>query len=351
MGLFDGTDGGRGSTASLATALGLAVILVIDCRHQAQTAAAIAAGFATQLTGGASLAGVILNRVASPRHSALITEALESREIKCFGSLPGEDEMAVPSRHLGLVQAADLAISDQLQPRIDAAASLVEAHLDLEAILRAATPLKVVSNVSPAPCLPPPGQRIAIASDRAFGFAYHHMVTDWRAAGCEILPFSPLEDEAPRTDADFIFLPGGYPELHLGRLSSAQNFLNGIRDAAATGTRIYGECGGYMTLGQSITDADGTKFPMAGLLQLETSFARRKLHLGYRHLTPTQQLSGLWPGLRATIGHEFHYTTATRADGKPLFDVAGPTGTSLGIAGLVDGTVFGSYAHIIAGEK
>ena len=348
MGLFDGTDGGSGSTASLAGCLGLAVVLVIDCQHQAQTAAAIAAGLATQLPDGASLAGVILNRIASPRHGALITEALKQRGIHCFGSLPSNDEMAVPSRHLGLVQAADLAASGDLDPRINAAARLVVTHLDLEAIITAATPLPDASGKLVKPCLPVPGQRIAIANDRAFGFAYHHVIEDWRAAGAEILPFSPLKDEAPQADSDFIFLPGGYPELHLAQLSTAEKFLGGLRNAAAEGARIYGECGGYMTLGKAITDANGQSFPMANLLQLETSFATRKLHLGYRHLTLSEQATELWPGLDQAVGHEFHYTTATRSDGAPLFAMAGPTGTALGMAGLIEGNVFGSYAHMIA---
>ena len=348
MGLFDGTDGGSGSTASLATSLGIAVILVIDCRHQAQTAAAIAAGLATQLSEGASLSGVILNRVASPRHGALITEALTQRGVHCFGCLPSDDKMAVPSRHLGLVQAADLAANSDLDPRIDAAARLVGAHLNLEGIIDAATPLPGASCEAAKPCLPVPGQRIAVANDRAFGFAYHHVIEDWQTAGAEILSFSPLKNEAPRADSDFIFLPGGYPELHLAQLSTAEIFLDGLRKAAARGTPIYGECGGYMTLGKSITDAEGQSFPMANLLQLETSFANRKLHLGYRHLTLAKEATALWPGLDQAVGHEFHYTTATKSDGKPLFSVADPTGAALGMTGLIESNVFGSYAHMIA---
>ena len=344
MGLFDGTDGGSGSTASVAAALGAPVMLVIDCRHQAQTAAAVAAGVAAQLPAETSLAGVVLNRVASPRHEALIAAALDARDIRHFGSLPSDETITVPSRHLGLVQAADLAAGGTLEPRIEAAANLVSAHLDLAAITAAFGQMSAAAG--PAITLPPPGQRIALARDAAFGFAYEHMMAGWRMAGAEIMPFSPLADEAPDREADFIFIPGGYPALHLPTLSSATQTLDGLRRAAAAGTRVYGECGGYMLLGENIIDKDGVPFSMAGLLQLETSFAARKLHLGYRQMTP---LASFWPGLNGTVtGHEFHYTTALRTEGDPLFGMRNAGGDDLGTAGLVSGSVAGSYAHIIA---
>ena len=344
MGLFDGTDGGSGSTVAVAQALGAPVMLVIDCRHQAQTAAAIAHGIASQLPSASRLAGVVLNQVASPRHESLITAALAERDIRFFGSLPVDESIAVPSRHLGLVQAADLAASGTLQPRIDAAAALVSTHLDLNAITADFGSLAPAAG--PVVQLPPPGQRIALAQDAAFGFAYEHLMAGWRSAGAEILPFSALADEAPDEAADFIFLPGGYPELHLPALSNATRALDGLRRAAAGGTRIYGECGGYMYLGDRIIDQDGRSFAMAGLLRLDTSFAARKLHLGYRQMRP---LAAVWPGLDGPVtGHEFHYTTAIRAEGDPLFAMQNAAGDDLGTAGLVSDNVAGSYAHIIA---
>ena len=342
MGLFDGTDGGSGSTAQLAATIGAPILLVLDARHQGQTAAALAAGIRHQLPVGTDIAGVVLNRIASPRHEALIVEALLQRGIPHLGSLAVTPSIEVPSRHLGLVQAADLAATDELEPRIDAAATLVESSLDLDAIIAAAGPL---AN-PPRPSMPAaPGQRIAIARDVAFGFAYTHMLEGWRTAGAEIIPFSPLADETPDADADFIFLPGGYPELHLPTLAAAGQFHNSLRQAASRGVRIYGECGGFMTLGKAIIDADGTSYPMAGLLHLETSFAARKLHLGYRSLTP---LADVWPQSSTITGHEFHYTTALTANGPPLFQIHDAGGRDLGTAGLVEGSVCGSYAHIIA---
>ena len=341
MGLFDGTHGGGGSTAQLAAGLGAPILLVLDTRHQGQTAAALAAGIETQLPAGTSLAGVVLNRIASPRHEELIREALDARDITCFGSLKSDSAISVPSRHLGLVQAVDLAAQDELEPRIDAAARLVAASLDLEALIAVMAPLAASTTTTAEP---PPGQRIAVAHDAAFGFAYTHMLEGWKRAGAEIRPFSPLADECPDNAADFIFLPGGYPELHLPTLSANARFLNGLRDAAARGVRIYGECGGYMTLGETIIDADSQAFRMAGLLSLETSFAARKLHLGYRRLTP---LTNAWPGPDTVTGHEFHYTTALRAEGTPLFTAQDAAGRDLGEMGLCSGPVSGSYAHVI----
>ena len=174
MGLFDGTDGGSGSTASVAEALQAPVMLVLDACHQGQTAAALAAGIATQLPDGVSLAGVVLNRIASPRHEELISVALAERGIALFGSLPANGDIEIPSRHLGLVQAADLAASGALEPMIHKAAELVAAHLDLGAIEAAFAGI-AAPETRPA-LLPPPGHRIAIARDTAFGFSYEHLM-------------------------------------------------------------------------------------------------------------------------------------------------------------------------------
>ena len=343
MGLFDGTDDEGGSTASLAKTLGLPIVLVIDVRHQAQTAAAIAAGFAAQLPDESPLAGVVLNHVASPRHEALIAAALAKRGVAMFGALPADAGVVIPSRHLGLVQAGELQQSGKLEPVINAASKLVASHINVDAIVQAGRPVLAPVNTPPSP--PLPGQRIAVAHDAAFSFCYEHTLMWWREGGAEILPFSPLGDEAPDADADFVFLPGGYPELHLQRLAGASRFMKGLRDAAAQGVRIYGECGGYMVLGKSIIDESGASFAMAGLLDLETSFAKRRFHLGYRRLVARHEF---WPGMGESTGHEFHYTTAVREKGDPLFDVTDAAGAELAPAGLVSGSVCGSYMHIIA---
>ena len=158
-----------------------------------------------------------------------------------------------------------------------------------------------------APALPPPGQRIALASDRAFSFVYPHLLEAWRRAGAEIIPFSPLADEPPPERADSCWLPGGYPELHADALAAARRFRDGLRRFAET-RPVHGECGGYMVLGEGLEDAAGVRHAMTGLLGHATSFAKRKLHLGYRE---ARLLSDSVLGREGTIvrGHEFHYAS------------------------------------------
>ncbi len=174
---------------------------------------------------------------------------------------------SLPERHLGLVQAGEHAALDEYLARL---AALAQAHIDLDALIALAAPM-AASTAPPVP-LPPPGQRIALARDVAFSFAYEHLIAGWRRAGAEIVPFSPLADEAPDEAADACWLPGGYPELHGGTLSRATRFLDGVRRFSET-RPVHGECGGFMVLGQAIEDADGVSHPMLGLLGHATSFA------------------------------------------------------------------------------
>jgi cobyrinic acid a,c-diamide synthase len=191
----------------------------------------------------------------------------------------------------------------------------------------------------------PPAQRIALAQDAAFSFIYPHLVEGWRRGGAEILPFSPLEDQGPDAAADLVWLPGGYPELHAGRLAAAEAFLAGLR-AFATTRPVHGECGGYMVLGEGLVDADGNRHAMAGLIALETSFAARRMTLGYRCATALAASPVAAPG-EAVRGHEFHYSTVTRRGDEPLFRVTDANGTAVGDAGSWRGRVTGSYFHMI----
>lgn len=338
MGLFDGADdgtpAGRGATADVAAALGLPVILVLDAARMGQGAAALAAGLA-RFRPDVTVAGVVLNRVASARHGAMLARAVGA-VAPVLGALPVRDDLVTPSRHLGLVQAGERA---DLATFIAAAGAWVAAGVDLDRLLALAAP--------PAPDaaprrLPPPGQRVAVARDLAFAFAYPHMLADWRAQGAAVLPFSPLADEPPDATADAVFLPGGYPELHAGRLAAAARFRAGMMAARDRGAVIHGECGGYMVLGEGLVDADGARHAMLGLLGLETSFAARRRHLGYRRLVP---LAGPWAG--PLTGHEFHYATTLRAGGAPLYRAQDAAGADLGTMGLADGRVSGSFAHVI----
>ncbi|HGG05881.1 MAG TPA: cobyrinate a,c-diamide synthase, partial [Aliiroseovarius sp.] len=310
----------------------LPVILVVDVAHMAQSVAALVAGFCGADPGG-RVAGLILNKVGSPRHERMLRRALAPLGLPVLGAMYRQSGLAHPSRHLGLVQARE---HPDLGAYLNAVADAVEAAVDLDALVGLAAELP---GAGPFQRQTPPGQRIAIAGDAAFAFAYPHILDDWRAGGAEISVFSPLADETPKADADFIFLPGGYPELYAAQLANARRFSTALRTATCP---IYGECGGFMVLGDGLTDKDGHRHAMLGLLRLETSFAKRKLHLGYRHL---QALGGPFTG--AWAAHEFHYATTLKADGAPLFKARDAEGQDLGAMGLVNGPVSGSFAHLL----
>ena len=338
MGLFDGAPpDGRGATADLARQLGLPVVLVVDAGRMAQSVAPLVAGFAAH-DAQVPLAGVILNRVGSDRHEAMLRRALAKIDMPVFGCLRRSTELALPSRHLGLVQASEQA---DLMRFIDRAADHIEAAIDIDALLNAAAtlPPKPPTGNGPKRGMPP-AQTIAVAQDQAFAFAYPHLLDDWHAAGAVITFFSPLANEAI-PPCDLVFLPGGYPELHAAKLSAADIFMQSLRNTSLTAD-IYGECGGYMLLGDGLIDASGTRHEMAGLLRLETSFAKPRLHLGYRRLTAN---TGTWAG--AWAAHEFHYATTLCAQGTPLFAAKDATGGALPPAGLIHGRVSGSFMHII----
>ena len=334
MGLFDGAPPrGKGATADLARVLGLPVVLVIDAAKMAQSVAPLVAGFARH-DPDVRVAGVILNQVGSSRHEAVLRRALEPLGLPVFGAVHRQTGLTHPSRHLGLVQAAE---RQDLDDYLDTVADAVSGQIDLAALMAIAAPLPIAGTVKR---MPPPAQRIAIARDQAFAFVYPHLLADWRAQGAELSYFSPLNDEAP-APADMVFLPGGYPELNAGPLAAAQKFHAGMHAAAET-AMIYGECGGFMVLGKSLTDAHGMAHEMLGLLRVETSFAKPRLHLGYRRLTP---LGGPFSGL--INGHEFHYATTLRADGAALFNACDAEGNTLAPMGLQDGRISGSFAHVI----
>lgn len=347
MGLFDGAavpgDTPAGSTADLAAALDLPVLLVIDAARQGQSVAALAAGFRAWRPD-VRLAGVMLNRVGSPRHEAMLRGALELAGIPVLAALPAQDDLALPSRHLGLVQAEE---SDRLDLFLDRAADWLHRHLDSSALDHLLRPVVLDAAAVLAP-LPPLGQRIAVARDEAFAFAYPHLLAGWQRQGAALSFFSPLADQAPTPDCDAVFLPGGYPELHAARLAGNHTLLQGLRAAATRGAAIYGECGGYMLLGRSLTDADGHSHAMAGLLPVDTSFAQRRRRLGYRRITSLAD-SALGPAGCRFRGHEFHYSSEVARDGAAaqLFAAADAAGTDLGPAGCHVGRVFGSYLHLV----
>ena len=349
MGLFDGAADNRGSTADLAAALGLPVVLVLDAERQSQSIAALAHGFATWRPD-VTIAGLIVNRAASTRHEAMLRSALAALPIALLGILPKRETLVLPDRHLGLVLPDEVTRFDEV---VSAAAEAMEEYIDLNLLLALSAPLAPAGTSplvglagwgeAPSTALPPLAQHIAIARDTAFAFLYPHWLRDWHAAGATLSFFSPLADEAPDPTADAVFLPGGYPELHGETLAAATRFHAGLRATRDRGGLIYGECGGFMVLGQSITDKSGVTHAMSGLLPNETRIDRPKRVLGYRRLKHASPL----PFPTQLTGHEFHYSSARRTHGTPLFAATDALGEALPPMGLVDGRVMGSYAHVI----
>ncbi len=354
MGLFDGAGrvaGRSGAAADLAARFGLPVLLVLDVSGQSQSAGAVARGFALH-DPAVRVAGAVLNRVGSARHLAGAAGAVAAAGVAVLGSLPRDPGVGLPERHLGLVQASE---QDGLDAKLARLAALAEARLDLAAIVALArrpengAAADVADGAAagvPGGLLPPPGQRVALAWDAAFSFAYPHMLAGWRAAGAELARFSPLADEAPPDGCDCCWLPGGYPELHAGRLAAAGRFRAGLARFART-RPVHGECGGYMALGQGLVDARGERHAMAGLLSHDSSYATRRMHLGYREATLLAD-SPIGRAGQVLRGHEFHYATSSGEDDARLATLADADGAALGGAGGRRGLVSGTYFHAIA---
>lgn len=347
MGLFDGVARpgatGNGASADIAARMGWPVVLVLDISGQAQSAAATALGF-SRFDPGIRIAGVILNRVASPRHERLARRGMEAAGIPVFGCLPRRGDLTLPERHLGLVQAAE---HPDLDRAIAAYADFLREHVDLAALREAAS---ASSSAAPGSATPisAPAQRIALARDDAFSFTYPHLLDGWHRAGAEILPFSPLADEVPDKHADLVWLPGGYPELHAGRLASAARFRATLTAHAET-RPVHGECGGYMALGQALIDKHGVRHTMAGLLGLVTSYAERRLHLGYRRADLARPIGAI-AAQSVLRGHEFHYSTIVEQPDASLARVTDADGTALTDTGSWRGHVTGTFFHLITAD-
>lgn len=342
MGLFDGAPDGRGSTADLARVTGLPVVLVVDASGMAASAAAVLFGFA-HYRDDVTVAGVIFNRVGGARHGQLLRDACASTGVPVLGCIPRNDKLVLPDRHLGLVQARE---HDDLEGFLNEAADTVLAEVDIELLMQTAAPVTVPQTGAVLP-LGVIGQRIAVAHDDAFAFCYPFVLESWRRQGAEVKLFSPLADDGPDTDADAVYLPGGYPELHAGTLANNRAFVTRLRDAAERGCAVYGECGGYMVLGQALTDANGERHAMSGLLPVETSFAKRRLSLGYREVR-LERDTPLGKRGETYRGHEFHFASIIAGDGEraPFF-VSDASGNALGAVGSSAANVVGSFVHLV----
>lgn len=323
MGLFDGIGpSSDGSSAAVAAALQLPVVLVVDASGQAQSLAALVRGF-QQHDPSLRLAGVVLNRVSSPRHRELLDAVLEGIDVPLLGSLPRNLSLELPSRHLGLAPAHEL---ERLEGRLEAWASLAQEHLDLGALLPLLQPPS--SRVPPLESLhaePPNGTSrsllpVAVAQDAAFHFRYPEMQESLEALGMPVLSWSPLADEAIPEEATGLILPGGFPEQHAAALSECKQSLTALRHWFRQ-RPLYAECGGMLLLGQTLTDLEGRAHPMAGVLPFGAR--RGNLQVGYRQLTATADSLLLRKGERY-VGHEFHrWSLETVGKEESLWQVEG----------------------------
>jgi cobyrinic acid a,c-diamide synthase len=318
MGLFDGRardkkdtkDRCDGSTASLARALGLPVILVIDSPGMAESAVAIAKGFA-EYDPCVKVAGVIFNRVASERHRALIEKAAgRLKDIAVLGFLPKNDSLKLPSRHLGLLIAEDLA-GGEWKKFLRGASTLVERHVDVTGLLkisRAASKNFFRRNKPPKPrALPEDSVKIAVARDNAFCFYYEENLDILRQLGAKVVYFSPASDWDLPEGVSGLYIGGGYPELHAKRLAKNSSMRKAVKRAVSSGMPVLAECGGLQYLAKKLVDMDGNSFDMAGVYPFSTRMLKKRKALGYREVETSKACPFLSRGNRVR-GHEFHYS-------------------------------------------
>ena len=343
MGLFDGridgamTGPAAGSTAQVAALLGAPVILVVDAKGQSHSMAALLHGFST-FDGNTRIAGVILNRVGSPRHAHVLRQACEHAGIPVLGALPRFDELAVPSRHLGLVTAVEHGL--HARAAVDAMTSLVAAHVDLPGVVAAAGGHVAAQPWSPENAV---GDHtfervtVALAAGKAFSFSYAEHPELLRAAGADVVEFDPLTDQLP-PDTAALVLPGGFPEEFSTDLSANDAVRRQIAALAASGAPVHAECAGLTYL---VDELKG--YPMCGVLGGSARFTDR-LTLAYRDAAATAD-SPLYAAGERAVGHEFHRTTVTFTDSyQPAWVYRGHDGTAVR-DGAVHRGVHASYLH------
>ncbi|MHB1127823.1 MAG: cobyrinate a,c-diamide synthase [Bacillota bacterium] len=347
MGLFDGVKGHGelGSTAQVAKALAAPVILVINARGLARSAAAMICGY-RNFDPAVNIAGVIFNNVGSGNHAAFLGQAADEAGMPVVGCLPRLDEFQLPERHLGLTPAGE---TEDLSRAINNWAGLIEEHLNLDLIQEIAFK---------APSFPTfPGDRIstsgtshkvpiALARDQAFNFYYQDALDTLEEAGAKLVPFSPLQDRNLPKGVAGIFLGGGFPEVFLPQLSSNHDLIEEIRHCALGGMPIYGECGGLMYLARSVTDFQGRNYSLAGVVPVDVHMEKKLSALGYVEATVLRDnvLARRGELLR---GHEFHWS---RIDNWPTdlhaYSLSGGRGAAGRFEGYAAGNILATYVHL-----
>ncbi len=350
MGLFDGAGAldERGGTAHLAKMLAAPVVLVVNAKAMARSAAALVQGFA-RFDRRLSVRGVILNGIGSPGHYEIIREAVETEtRIPVLGYLPRRDDLALPERHLGLVPATERRELGGLALRL---ASLAEEHLDLDGLVRianSASPLPAHADTLFASSPAPAKARIAVAMDEAFHFYYEDNLDILRFLGAEIVPFSPLSDASLPDGTSGVLLGGGFPEEYAAGLATNVPMLRDIRRAAGC-MPVLAECGGLMYLVERLEDRAGASHEMAGVFPGTTRMGTRLQALGY---CCGKLLRAALPGRKGAVlrGHLFHWSSYS-GDDDSLFSLRLEKNGKVFPDGLSRGDVFASYLHIHFGTN
>lgn len=359
MGLFDGigASSGEGSSAHIAAITGAPVILVVNARGMAASAAALVKGFAG-FDPRVRLAGVVFNNVGSEHHAALLKEALAAHcpEIICIGCIPRDESLVIPSRHLGLVTADDNPLSDQF---IGQLADMAERCLDLDLLSQLQIP--------PSPPFAKGGDktppvmkggaggisvRIAVARDSAFCFMYEDNLRLLREAGAELVFFSPLRDGALPADTHGIYLPGGYPELYAGQLDENRRMKESIKTAVAADIPLYAECGGFVYLTEGIDASDNQpSADFVGVFPVRCRMLPRRKALGYREAELTED-AAIGAAGAVVRGHEFHYSEiGTMPEEVERCYRVSRQGVALGAEGFRMRSCLASYIHLHFGSN
>ncbi len=352
MGLFDGHSSldEEGSTAQLAKLLGAPVLLVADASAVARSVAAEVLGY-QQFDPNLNLAGVILNGIASPAHLEFCKPQIEATTgLPVLGYLPRRAEFQQPERHLGLIPTVEGTVARQWY---DALIAQIEETIDVGRVAELAGTCAPPAPAEDAPPVYPHESQpqravIAVAQDKAFNFYYQDSLDLLEAWGAEIAPFSPLEDETLPEGAGGVYLGGGFPEMFAAELSANRPMLHSLRRAAEQRIPIYGECGGLMYLGRSLTGFDGVSHSMTGLIPAESAMSQSRLSLGYREVEARDDGPLLASGQQVR-GHEFHWSTLDQPpqDAESVYRVVNQGGRP---DGFRNGSVWAAYVHIHLGS-
>ena len=352
MGLFDGYDGKSeaGSTAQMAKWLGLPVILVVNAKSMARSAAALVQGF-ERFDKDLRFAGILFNNIGSKRHLKYLKEALtDNVNMPCLGGIPHDNEISIPERHLGLVTRQDHPLSDEFKNLL---ADTIEKNIDVKALLDLYSNLESIKKIDSGPVLKPAGDiRIGVARDNAFCFYYQDNFDMLEKSGAELVSFSPVEDNKLPENLHGIYFGGGYPELYAGQLSSRTHLRKQIKEKSNEGMPIYGECGGFMYLCKEICDTDGKIYSMTGCFPFTTSMFTKLRSLGYREILMAKDTVIGKAGCKIR-GHEYHYSELkkTLKEIETVYEVSDGSGKKKGIEGYQVNQTLGSYNHLHFGSR